>query len=535
LIGGDGPYYPLQIRSLLTKSTLAFSDMPLLFVLEAFLAKIFQIFRIASPEVCIVWAVQLMEIILTPLSIFPMFYFLKSLKTNDLRLGILDWIMLLFVVFNYTSFFLLMNSGLQKNMLGLVWLFFYLFYCLQYLRFSQKKDFYWAGLFLLLGALTHFGIFSQMLIFSLLVGFFTLVFNYQTLMGEKNSFKYLFILIIGSLLFSLLVFVFDFQRFNRLLSIPFKVFEASVALYLWQGDLPLNIQVIFWIFLANCLNFGAFILLILYRQRFPIQLLIFAWALLIWAFILASPLLGIEWANRLYMMSFVPIVLLYGVLCNMLKFRYLQIIPIIVFGFWVCLSLGFSGLEKRAISISQSAYIELVKSKSMIAKLPNSLVIARQDLRLLASWMYESKNMADYLLTQKDFDKYDNVLVIRQLKGSYLPLERFREIEIPKNSTKIFVGDYFEISRINDKKDWPSSQSRTTKSIRGIITQINGKIISLKREKFGKIRYINLQKSPKIITANKENKLKNGMKIEVWGELMPFSLNLMATEIMEVK
>jgi 4-amino-4-deoxy-L-arabinose transferase-like glycosyltransferase len=45
LIGSDGPYYPLQVRSILEKGRLAFPDMPLVFWLQALVAKLFALFN----------------------------------------------------------------------------------------------------------------------------------------------------------------------------------------------------------------------------------------------------------------------------------------------------------------------------------------------------------------------------------------------------------------------------------------------------------------------------------------------------------
>src|SRR5580704_6117934 len=73
LAGSDGPYYPLQVRSMLEHFHLAMPDMPLLFIIDSLLAKALQIFHIASPEECILLSIRFTNSFLPPLAAIPVF------------------------------------------------------------------------------------------------------------------------------------------------------------------------------------------------------------------------------------------------------------------------------------------------------------------------------------------------------------------------------------------------------------------------------------------------------------------------------
>ena len=58
LAGVDGPYYPLQARSMMENLHLGLSDVPLLFIIEALLARFLQFIHVGTPNECIIIAVK---------------------------------------------------------------------------------------------------------------------------------------------------------------------------------------------------------------------------------------------------------------------------------------------------------------------------------------------------------------------------------------------------------------------------------------------------------------------------------------------
>ena len=154
LAGVDGPYYALQVRSILENFKLALPDMPLLFMLEALLARFFQLLQLGTIDECIVLAIAFVDIVLTPLVAIPAFLLSKEL--NKEKPKFLTYLIVCYSIINITSI-LRFTNNFQKNSIGVVLVFFYLYFLFRVLKYSKKRDVYYAIGFLLACTLTHFG------------------------------------------------------------------------------------------------------------------------------------------------------------------------------------------------------------------------------------------------------------------------------------------------------------------------------------------------------------------------------------------
>src|SRR4051812_45251463 len=84
IVGGDGPYYPLQTRSMLEQFKLALPDMPLLFMMEALIAKALYLFNYSSQNDCVLMAVKLTDALLPALAAIPVFLISRELRSCDI-------------------------------------------------------------------------------------------------------------------------------------------------------------------------------------------------------------------------------------------------------------------------------------------------------------------------------------------------------------------------------------------------------------------------------------------------------------------
>jgi hypothetical protein len=525
LIGGDGPYYPIQVRNMIEHGKLALPDMPLLFMIEALIAKLLN-----APTIneCVLISVKLTDAILPPLAAIPVFLISKELYSKDVKSRLLSYLIVCFSIINLTTTHIF-SSGLQKNAFAVVWMFLYVYLVIKFIRTEQKK-YMWHSLFVLvLCVFTHFGSFSILLFFTLIIAIMWLLYNKKRIMylNIKNAFIITLILVASVLL----IWYFDPARLNRLLYIPIKLFEFPVYLLIMSGfDITDYLSPIHMIF-TNFLTLIALIIFIWNRKKLEDTDKVIVFSFIIVAFILSSPLLGLEWANRLYVMSYIPVVITYLIIINRVKTTWVKVFPAFIF---VCMILiSILNVSANRGCITNEAYSEFQQIDNKLNFTSNSVMIGRQDLRLLAAWEFRIKAVADYLFTKEDFKKYDTVYVIRQIKGNNFSAGRSRgDAGIPAHSTKIYSGVYFELYKLNSSDDWDGGMGKPPKA-KGTIVSMTDKLLILKNDKTGQKRTIELL--PNTIFQKNMTPLEIGMQIEVLGIWKPFSLNVLAENIRPVE
>lgn len=529
LIGGDGPYYPLQVRSMLEHFKLALPDMPLLFMIEAGLAKILILLNYASPYECVITACKVVDAILPPLAAIPVFLIAKEFITDSIKSKALNYLVVAFSVINITTT-LFFSNGLQKNAVAVVGIFFYLYFVIRYLKYTQRKDLYYGLLVLMLCALTHFGSFALLLFFTFLTGLFWIIYNRQQI--KFLSLKRLLIACSALVLLVSVIAWFDYGRFMRLVSIPFRVFESPVLLLLLDGFDIRNYLNPIQLITINLLSVIALIIVIANRKLLDKTTRIILYSLITASFFLISPLIGIEWANRLYVMSYIPVVVVYLIIFSRVPSKWVKAFPALIFAGVVSLCLLNS--MPNTGCITDASYTEFTQIKQQVAFSNRDVMIGRQDLRILGSWEFRIKSVVDYLLTKEDFKTYNHVYVIRQISGSNFSKGRFRgDAEVPENALKIYSGTCFELYALKNNEAWKGGSGKPSKA-RGRIIRIDKEKLFLKNDKTGLVRTIELR-HPIIHFLNDHTELKNGSYIEVWGSWKPFSLNVIAESIDEIE
>jgi hypothetical protein len=529
LIGSDGPYYPLQVRSILEKGRLAFPDMPLVFWLQALVAKLFALFNPNNMEANILGAIKATDILLPPLAAIPIFGIMKQFIKPGENQHWRAYLLVAYAALNVSVTYFFMASGLIKNAIAIVFVFIFLNLIVDSLNNGIKKNSLKLSVTLGLCALTHFGAFSLLLVFMGLLGLFYWAFNKKNT-GVK-TFGIILTIFTGSLL---LLYFFDHQRFERLANAPLKIFQAPVAFFLKTGLADvLNPMVIIQVFVANGLALLTLVHYFLNRRNMAQWAKALMLALIVWTFILAFPWLGIAYANRLYLMCFVPITVLYGLVFYQLRSTKLNIIVYIaLFGLLVS-SLIFSSRPDRTTAISEAAYLELLSIKSNFPLPQNSLTTGRQDLRLLSSWVFGNLNKADYLLQKTDFITHRNVYILNPIKGDNLNTPRHRQMPIPSDAKALYKGDYFELNELL-AVSWQDGIGKPA-LFRGKITSINRNKLTAQNELSGQEKVFSLSTKTKLELADPKNALQTGKSIALYGNRKAFSLDYEVELVREIQ
>ena len=201
--------------------------------------------------------------------------------------------------------------------------------------------------------------------------------------------------------------------------------------------------------IVNLLALLAVILIVINRKQINGPDKVFALSLTVLSFILSSPLFGLEYANRLFMMSYIPLSILFLFIFNEFRSGWIKVIPVLLFSCLMLFSIGTGVFDRLAVSITESAFSEFKQINRTVPFSRQSVIIARQDLRLLGSWVFRTKESPDYLFADGDFDKYDAVYILKQVNGNNLRAARYRQPDIPFNSLLLFKGNYFELYKIS--------------------------------------------------------------------------------------
>jgi hypothetical protein len=527
IAGTDGVYYPLQIRSLLEHHHLALPDMPLLFLLEAFVAKMILMFSGLSIDDSVMLTNRCMDAFLPALAAIPLFMTARLLRNSRTGVSFTDYLLIVFCLLNFST--VLMNSsGLQKNNFGVVLVFSLIYFCLAFAKKREKKSLFFAVATLILCALTHFGCFCVSLLFLALI-LLQLPFHFKV--ARKTVMRYLFS-ILGILFFLLiLIALFDPNRFSRLLHIPFQIFICPAILsMIHYNNIGADINPLNLITLTPLLAIACILLVVKRKQLEPTDKL-FTSALVLLCFILLMPLIGIEWYSRFLLMAYVPLTVLYLFIFNLQFSRWLKIS--LATGFVLVISLAFLFgffTFREDISISRKAYEDFRKIKKELHFSDSNLVLARQDLRMLSGWEFRTKISPEYLLKKERFYLYDTIYMIRQIKET--PIGRLRDALVPSSAHSLFRSEYFEILTISKDSTWIAGVGKPP-LLFGEVVSIDHGSLTLKNVKTERLRSIHVAEHTTLNLVTSKD-LRKGMKLEIWGTGRPFSFELDAELINEI-
>ena len=526
LAGSDGPYLPVQVKSLFKHFRLAFPDMPLLFVLCTILAKVLFFVKLGTENECILMSIRLIDSFLPPLAAIPVFLITKELCTENIKSKFSNYFLVAFSILSFTPLFLF-SFQLQKNGLATVFIFTYLYYAIKLIKYQQRIDAVKASIVLFICVISHIGSFGLLVFISLTTLIIWLLIQKNKLSGHflKIALGIAALLIIT---FSLIA-VFDFSRFNRIINVPLKIFEAPVLLFALNGqNFVLHGPTLFILITLNLLTVIGLVFLIVKRKQIETYKLILGMALGACSLFLSNPFLGLEWASRLYMMAYIPTTVLYIIIFNTTTSIWIKIPTVSVFAVLLILSFGTSAFDKSYMTIDNASFIELQTMKDKNLFLKNDAIVARQSLRILSNWVFETKGVDKYLLTKDEFNKYSSVYLLKQIKGKNTKL-RGAEPSLGDSVLSVYKSEHFEVYKVTNNSQLPINEEKIFKGIRGTVQSIEKDIILVNDIKTNKIRNIHFDCNNTTFP-----KLSNGMKLEINGEWLPFSIDIKAETIKEI-
>jgi fumarate reductase subunit C len=430
--GVNGGYYPVQVRTILTQGSVGFSDMPLVFYLDAYLVKFLTLFELSISDALILNVVKVVDSLAIPILLIPLYKIISNENTNlskPYEIGV--------ACFSVLSFSpLILTSDLQKNALAIVFLFCFLGYFISY----QNKRKYWvlisAIVCLTLTGLTHFGTFCFLLFYLMLfVGF---IYKRKAVVP---------LMVILSISLALIAF-FDISRLKRLFSIGTLAFERPA---LTNGMLaPPDIFVILISIILAILGFKVLKdnkrNLLMYQKG-----LLFA--NIICLITLSFPLLDGEYFKRLSLFLFIPQILTIILIHRSITKRVVISLYISLFILTTISIIAVISHKKETV-IDEVAYQDLKQLKSIIKKDNKTIVIARHGLEWWAAWALDTKVGQDKAMTDDFYTKYKNIFIINQYNGNSTERQRtqFHEPFVPQNSEMIYSSKYFYTFKLNFQK-----------------------------------------------------------------------------------
>lgn len=522
LAGSDGPYFPLQVKYLVEYGRLAYPDMPLLFWLGAALSKIIHWSGIASMEQSILYAVKAIDTLIPPLAILPVYGLTNLIETKN-SISKASYLIIAYTILNFTPLYIF-SYQLQKNGFAMVWVMAYFYTMIAFLKDRKPKHLALALVALLLCALTHIGSFGILLAFTFIVAISKVWYSDTGKLIYNKAFLWLALMMV---LLPVLIYFVDETRFYKLIGAPFKLFEAPVLLHIFNGqNFVLHGSTLIAVMANNILALMAFILLTSYRDNLKQYLYIVGMSCTLLTFLLANPMLGLEWANRLYMMSFVPISIAYIILLSSIDLRWAMKPTVCILGITLLMSFTFALYQKPVYSIDEASYDDYKNIVSKLGLKSNDAIIGRQDIRLLTNWLTPCKGLPRYRLSKNNFYEYEHVYFIKQIKGRSVYI-RGEEKSCPGSCQLLYSDAFFEAYKITDTVGMQALPQAIFKGVTGKIISISNPYILVENTKNHEVRKVNVSQLKHRIDDTWKNKT-----VEVNGDWLPFSLTIMAKNIM---
>jgi len=442
--GNNGAYYLVQARSLLENGRLQFVEFPLLFWLEAGLAWTFFHFGFGNIDSSVDFASRLFDSIIPVLSIIPAYVLTKRIFGNRAKYFLSVLISALSVLYFSP---LMLISDFQKNALGVLWLFFLMYWLYRSFENSSRRNLLITFLFLLLTGLTHYGCISVAVTLVLL----NLILKYELNYTLKRFFKVVSGIIIIVAVCIGVIYITSPFRVRVFIDIPLEIFRNPIIFFILQHK-----PVISPLDMINILlvNFVAIISLILFIKNFATQeakTRPFILACIILAFFLASPFLGIDAAQRLYFMSYLPVIPLLPFIYKNISestakyFLTSAVLLVIIFSIFVVVDKGAQS------NMNGKLYTELEEIKKVIHANSKSIIVARHGMEFWSAWIFRTDVTRQESLNENYWRVYANVLFLQQKKdkSSFGPAgmvgKPFPEPTLPEFSKMIFTGNYFDL------------------------------------------------------------------------------------------
>jgi hypothetical protein len=440
ILGIDGGYYPLQVRSILNTGFLSFKDVPLYFYFCAFVVKFISTMGFTVTNEMIISVIKVIDSTALPLLAIPLF---KILSRNEHSIPFFaELAILIFSVLSFTPFIIL--GDLQKNAFVIPLVFIFVLFYENYLIIPNKRNLITVVILLAILAISHFGVFTFCLAFLIL----SLLIIYR----KKAILPSAIAISVGFGMIAL----FDINRAFRLITFWNVIFERPA---LFQGPLPLPL-------LLNIL-FSYFLVMIgiFYYRRYKdktdkvTEYMVLSFIALI--FIFALPIYEIQYVQRFNVLLLIPQGLLIFYLVRMNQ-KYavpvsISLVLLTIASFFMYVK------EDKKPCLDDLAFQDLQNIKRYISDNSEStIVITRIGTEFWTAWALDVKVGNERAMDKLALDKYRNIILLQQksedrsgpLKskanhnpkisndGTY-PMEPPHIPPIPENFKLIYSSPYF--------------------------------------------------------------------------------------------
>ena len=394
LPGLDGAYYWVQVQSILKNFSLAFSDLPLIFWIQAILAWIIGDVQLA---------VRISDAVFPALSAIPIYLIARQFKNP-----FLPSIAILVVLLNPIQLYFFTGDFI-KNESAIPAVF---FICWVLMNWENKSKLFSiislssATLFI---AFSHFGTLLLTFILLSIWGLFQLRGRSIKFWIQGTGFSA--IGIIGLLLFLRLLVPTRFTRLVDFLTSPNDVFIRPAFDAIRYGyanpimartiiigqSAALIFALIFWISRAN----------------FTYSHFSMTATCLIATFTLSSPIFGLAWSDRLVGLSFVPLSIAAILIFGSVQIPWKQVL---VAGFAVVTlfsAIQLNGVQTKYV-FSEQQYGDFKKMVTEVDIPKNSVIVARHGVEYLSAWHFKTDVVLDSYYPSADLSQYSSVFYIQE-------------------------------------------------------------------------------------------------------------------------
>ena len=529
--GINGGYYPLLVRNLLEYGSIRYPDAPLVYWIQALISLIIKFFSGMNIDQAVLLASRLFDSFIPPLTCLPVFLVARYHLKAQPKSGVFILLITGFSVL-YLSFLMILTSEMQKNAAGLLWVACYLFSLSRITAENKHKYILISLIFLTLIAFTHIGCFAVAFLFTLIYGIIYLVRSAKRI--RMKTIMIVLSVFAGLILISFAILAKDPDRLHRVISFylnPLRIFESPYLFVLLSGQ-QVYYGFLFHNFLIiNIFSIAGFIIILINRKNLSSSDLSFALSLCALSLLLSSPLIGIEWALRYYLMAFLPISFVFIYAYKSLTNKFLRILLSTVLFVLTLFStvVGING--KRNPAISSESYADLKQLKSGISINPDDLIVARHGLEWWTGWVMRCRTGKEYCLRPEDWEKYPHIYLLRQKAGNNYPSHQgsgqFAEFPIPETAEKISSNESFDIYILikpTENQYYPGDLPL----LQGEIRSVNGALLTIRSQ--GYLQRVILSTSTQYITSQ-PTEIKPRMRADIWGKRIPFSLNIKAERV----
>jgi hypothetical protein len=146
-----------------------------------------------------------------------------------------------------------------------------------------------------------------------------------------------------------------------------------------------------------------------------------AFASLVSALLLSSPFIGIEWANRLIALSFVPLLIAAMVIWLASEQLGIKITIGVLAVITLTTSVAFAFMGVKQSMISTDQYQDLVNFSEEFEVPENSIVVAPHGVEFLVAWHEKTFVLQDSSYEEEDLSSYDSVYYLKSTGGKAGP------------------------------------------------------------------------------------------------------------------